>query len=443
MEADDRRTTYCATFDAEQYLRHSALAKLPFFPDRDAQRIVSVMDELMFLFCRPGDAVLTRKPFNPVHKQYLHSVGFAFESSSFDLDPLNEADKCIFQLMCESDNKEQIRRFLSGKPVLAPFAVLPYAETACGMYNLQLLSPGDEIVRNVNSKLYSHEMKDRLDIRNVGTVVHSSNDLVNEGRKLLGSGDFLIKDLFWVSGKGNLLVQSPQTLERIAAYIASQEQKGKVTQFVLEPLLQKRDDFACQFFISARGETTILAVSKLLNDGFAYTESSTPDEAFMQVLEAGNYFILMERLARELFADGYYGHVCVDSMILEDGEIIPLIEINARSSMSLIKHQVDQYLQQYELQGNLSFISVSGEGADSGYERLLDTLQSEGLLFAPAAGKGILPLSASTLEINKRAGKAVKGRLYYSIVSREAEEKRRLNEQLRSCFSGHAYKITN
>ncbi|MRN57277.1 hypothetical protein [Paenibacillus monticola] len=440
---DDNRRVYCATFDAEQYWRDPMLAKLPFIPDRNAQRIVSVMDELMFLFCQPGDAILTRKPFNPVQKQYLQSIGFDFESNVFDLDPRSELDKCIFQLLCESDNKLQVSPFLEGQSILAPFAVLPYAAQVCESYNLQCFSPGNEIVQNVNSKLYSHQMKDRLDIRNVGVIVHSSEELHSEGQKLLSAGDFLIKDLFGVSGKGNLLVQSSQTLDRMVSYITSQEQKGKYTQFVLEPLLHKKDDFSCQFYISAQGETTFIAVSKLLNDGFAYTESSTPDESFMQFLEAGNYFILMERLAKELFKDGYYGHVCVDSMILEDGEMVPLIEINARKSMSLIKHQVDQYLQQYELRGNLSFLSVSSERPDFSYEQLLNTLHDEGLLYSPANRKGVLPLSASTLEINKSTMKAAKGRLYYSIVSPEAEEKKRLNEQLRSCFSMHSYRIYN
>lgn len=442
MKGIEKRV-YCATFDAEQYWRDTKLSKLPFFPDRDVQRIVSVMDELMFLFSQPGDAIITRNSFNPVHKQYLQSVGFDFESNAFDLDLKNEQDKCVFQLLFEAENKSQAKQILSDHAFLSPFAVLPNVAHVCESYNVQCSSPGIEIVQTVNSKLYSHEMKDRLDIRNVGLVVHSSEALQIEGQKLLSTGDFLIKDLFGVSGKGNLLIQSTQVLERIVSYIASQEQKGKTTQFVLEPLLRKKEDFSCQFFITAQGDMTILAVNKLLNVDFAYTESCTPDESFMRYLEEGNYFTLMEKLAVKLFKDGYYGHVCVDSMILEDGEIIPLIEINARKSMSLIKHQVDQYLERHELKGNLSFLSVSNEEPDFSYEQLLNTFQKEGLLYSIRNRKGIFPLSANTLEINKQLKKAAKGRLYYSLVSKDEEEIKVLNEQVRSCFSRHSYKIYN
>ena len=438
-----KKRIYCAAFDAEQYWRDAQLSKLPFFPDRDAQRIVSAMDELMFLFCQPGDAVITRKPFNPVHEHYLHSIGFDFKRNEFDLDPKSEQDKCVFQLLVESEDRSRMKPLLSDQAILEPFAVLPYAANVCESYNLLCLSPGIEMVQKVNSKSYSHEMKDRLNIRNVGLVVHSSEELQLMGQKLLSTGDFLIKDLFGVSGKGNLLIPSIQILERIVSYIASQEQKGKTTQFILEPLLNKREDFSCQLYISTEGVITILAVNKLLNVDFAYTESCTPDQPFMQVLEEGNYFTLMEKVANELFKDGYYGHVCVDSMILEDGEIIPLIEINARKSMSLIKHQVDRYLQRHELKGNLSFLSVSNEDPNFSYEQLLNTMEKEGLLYSLRTGKGIFPLSANTLEVNKQIKKAAKGRLYYSLVSKDEEEKKLLNEQVRSCFSKHAYKIHN
>lgn len=440
---DTEKRVYCATFDAEQYWRDPLLSKLPFFPDRDANRIVSVMDELMFLFCQPGDAILTRKQFNPVHKQYLQSIGFDFESNEFELDQKDEPDKCVFQLLFESKNREQIKLLLNDQAILAPFAVLPNMANVCESYNLQDVSPVIEIVQKVNSKLYSHVMKDRLNIRNVGLVVHSSEELQLAGQKLLSKGDFLIKDLFGVSGKGNLLIQSIQILDRIVSYIASQEQKGKNTQFILEPLLRKKEDFSCQFHISTQGVMKMIAVNKLLNVDFAYTESCTPDQPFIQYLEEGKYFALMEKLANELFKDGYYGHVCVDSMILEDGEIIPLIEINARKSMSLIKHQVDQFLGRRELKGNLSFLSVSNDDPNFSYEQLLNTLKKEGLLYSISNRKGILPLSANTLEINKQIKKAAKGRLYYSLVSNDEEEKKRLNEQMRNCFSMHSYKMYN
>ena len=115
-----------------------------FSPDRDAQRIVSAMDELMFLFCQPGDAVITRKPFNPVHEHYLQSIGFNFERNECDLDPKNEQDKCVFQLLFESEDRSRMKPLLSDQAILEPFAVLPYVANVCESYNLQCLSPGIE-----------------------------------------------------------------------------------------------------------------------------------------------------------------------------------------------------------------------------------------------------------------------------------------------------------
>ena len=157
----------------------------------------------------------------------MHSIGFDFKRNEFDLDPKSEQDKCVFQLLVESEDRSRMKPLLSDQAILEPFAVLPYAANVCESYNLLCLSPGIEMVQKVNSKSYSHEMKDRLNIRNVGLVVHSSEELQLMGQKLLSTGDFLIKDLFGVSGKGNLLIPSIQILERIVSYIASQETEGQ------------------------------------------------------------------------------------------------------------------------------------------------------------------------------------------------------------------------
>ncbi|WP_138750952.1 hypothetical protein [Paenibacillus sinopodophylli] len=438
-----RKHVFVATFDAEQYWRDSQLAKLPFFPDGDAERIVSAMDEMMFLFSQPGDVILTRKAFQPAYLNYLRSIGFDFESNPFDLDVRNEKQKSMFELLLESDYHSQLTEMIGNNAVLAPFAVLPRGDQVCESYKLQGRLPSFAIVQRVNSKLYSHHMKDRLQIRNVGQVIQSGGDLLETGEKLLQEGSFLIKDLFGVSGKGNLLITSKSMLERIAAYLTSQENKGKAVQFIVEPLLSKSEDFSCQFHLNDEGKLDMIAVNKLINVDFAYTESCTPDQSFLANLEEKGYFKMMENIGRELFKDGYIGHVCVDSMILEDGEVIPLIEINARKSMSLIKNQVDKHLKQRGLSGNLSYLSVSNENASFGFEHLLDSLDKEGLLYTASNGKGVFPLSANTLDVNQHLKKAAKGRLYYSIVSKDVHEKQQLNEQLRSCFTRHAYKLFN
>ena len=88
-----------------------------------------------------------------------------------------------------------------------------------------------------------------------------------------------------------------------------------------------------------------------------------------------------------MYADGYYGDVCVDSMILHEGELAPLVEINARKSMSLIKNAIDHYLKRVERKGCLTYVSaVNDQSGD--FPGLLELLEKERLLFSTECNMG-------------------------------------------------------
>lgn len=94
----------------------------------------------------------------------------------------------------------------------------------------------------------------------------------------------------------------------------------------------------------------------------------------------------MHSIGRELYADGYFGDVCVDSMLLRDGSLAPLVEINARKSMSLIKHNVDRQLKQEGMHTCLLQVPLATMG-EVHYADLLGRLEREGILFSLGAGK--------------------------------------------------------
>lgn len=119
----------------------------------------------------------------------------------------------------------------------------------------------------------------------------------------------------------------------------------------------------------------------------------------MERLEREGYFSLMQDVGRQLYQDGYYGDVCIDSMTLRGGKLEPIIEINARKSMSLIKHQLDTFLAGKNMRGTLTNYSLSHDGSLS-YEELLEGLKGEGLLFTGEREEGVMPLGANTLYVN-------------------------------------------
>ncbi len=449
MERMFSSTVYCGTFDSETFWRDKKFSKLPSINDKDMNNILSAMDELLFSFCDEDDVLITRYKMNKSHKDYLSGIGFNFLNNKLSLQDesnknVEENSKCVFQLLDETKDSEYFKSLIPEGSTLSPFAILPYSNAVCNRYKMFFDAPSMDVIRNVNSKAYSTELKDRLDVKNISRFAFSSDEIKDIGKKLLKRGSLLIKDYFGVSGKGNLLVNSESIMERIVEYLRVQEKKGKKTEFIIEPFLDKELDFSCQLNIDKQGKTSIISVQKLINNDFAYLGSFTADKGFLDFIKSEGYFENMERIGHELFKDGYFGDVCVDSMLLKDREIVPWIEINARKSMSLIKHNLDKRLSKFGVNGNLTYLSLSSNSKAVSFDEVIEKMEKEELLFKPEKGQGILPLTANTLFINQSTEKDIyKGRLYFSIIAENEGKRKMLVQKTISFLDSLSFSILN
>jgi hypothetical protein len=417
---------FCGTFEGEAYWREPGLAKLPALPDSGSSRVVEAMDEMLFAFCAPGDTLLTARRMDDAHADYLHSIGFSFVRNLFDLTPPGGEGRAaadgvapnIFQRMVEERVSGRIEGLCPAGARLEPFAVLPGTAAAARRYGLGGVFPDLDVVREVNTKGYSLRMRDRLGVENVGVIVDDVTSLLDRGEELLRHGPILVKDDYGVSGKGNLLIEAPRTLQRVGRHVSAQTAAGKCVRFVLEPLLRKSSDFSCQFRVGDDGRITVLSVQELLNNGLAFGASCSAGAGLLDRLEREGYFRSIERLGSLLYEDGYSGDVCVDSMILDDGRLFPLVEINARKSMSLIKHAIDGFLEARGRNGRMTYVSTMNDRS-GGFRGLLELLERERLLFPNPDGMGVLPLTSGTMYPASSCGpgETHPGRLYVAAVA--------------------------
>jgi hypothetical protein len=469
--------TYLGAFDSENFWRDENLAQLPAILDQQAGNIVLAMDELQFIFCRPGDTLITRYAMNKAHQDYLHSIGFSFSNNKVDVidrckeDNSSNSEKSLFadltsnanktsnliktsksksviQLLAESGGNEYFSNFIPKNSHLSPFAVLPFTNTLSEAFQMRLEIPAIEIIKKVNSKIYSTELNQKLGFHQGGIIINSSGELLSAGTAYLEKGSIILKDEFGVSGKGNQLINDYKVLTRIVSYISNQEKKGKKVSFILEPYLQKELDFSSHFYITDTGEFHLMSVQKLLNSDFAYLGSFSVEEEFLNMLEQKGYFNILQKVSQELYQEGYHGHVCIDSMILKDGAIYPIVEINARKSMNLLKHHLDQYLNPFNVKGSFTFISTS-YGGTIGFEELLISMEKEGLLFSTEKMKGIIPLTANALFINRgidsefNSQKVYKGRLYFAAVSKSTQSMMEVTQSMKEFMKGMKFNILN
>ncbi|MEH1790999.1 MAG: hypothetical protein V7L23_36930 [Nostoc sp.] len=443
----DAPSLYLGSFNSEQFWRDADISQLPAIADQQADAIVSVMDEFQFVFCNsPHDLLVTRLPMDGFYKDYLWELGFSFAHNEFPLiEKMSESGKRspkgICELLLEARCDPYYQNLLARLSTLSPYSVEPLTEKLCQHYNLQGSGSDIEIVKKVNSKLFSHQLGKHLFPDTVGEIIYSASDLDAVGNRLLQSSPFLIKDEFGVSGKGNLLISSLQILQRIVTYISKQERDGKHTIFLLEPLLNKQTDFSCQLEIDTTGETKILSIQKMLNSGFAFSSIQTAESSFREFLDKSGYFEQVEAIAAELHRVGYFGPVCLDSMVLEDGKIVPMVEINARKSMGLINHHIDAFLTQFSTQGRLMFFSL-GLSRHVEFSELLQRMEQSKILFLKDRPKGIIPLASNTFNVNwelhkasANQARAYKGRLYASVVSDNDEEQEQILNRMDNIFA--------
>ncbi len=418
------KTVHLGTFDAEAFWRDPQLARLPALPDPAAGRIVAAMDELLFPVCQPGDLLLTRWPMDASLADYLGRVGFVFERNRTALDDgaIREPPASIFEIL-QNAPFAMVHGLLTGVEQVAPYAIIAAAETFCREYSLPFAGPAPAVVSRVNSKVYSHQVAVELGLKDYGCQVTNAAELVEQGRRTLAHGPLMVKDPFGVAGKDNLLIQSGTILERIGSHLAAQEKQGKRVSLVVEPFLAKELDFSCQLRVDPDGQVRFLSLQQMHNQHLTYQGSSRLGAQQAARLEQSGYLGKMEAVAARLYRDGYWGDVCIDSMVLQDGTLIPVVEINARQSMGLINHHLDQFFGLDRLSTSLACLAVGYPGPLC-FAEFLEKLEQAGLLFTRRQGCGVMPLSANTLLVNLSAperpglpARLRKGRFYFSILA--------------------------
>jgi len=435
-------------FASERFWENQDVAKLPQIPDTNANAIVHAMDELLFPFCKNNDVLVTRYGFNPLLKEYLTKIGVSFTSNTEPIQGNNDdANETIFQLI--SNHPEKIKKLLpdgNNPPLISHYSIVPGLAEMAANLSISINMPSLETVKKVNSKTYSCELSHSLGIPIMGTVVRDEPSLISSGMNLLKSGSFLIKSPFGVSGNGNFLISSPTMLSRIAKHLKKQSEKGLLIEFVLEPLLDKAQDFSCNFMIQSTGSIDIISIQQMINHGFNYMGSMSANDELLKKLEQSTYYESVKHIGQQLYNDGYFGEVCLDSMILNSGDIIPIVEINARKSFGLINHHLDQFLAKYNQQGKLLVLNINYPKSLL-MDDIFNLMEKENLLYYPDNSNGIMLLSSNTLFINKTLGNydenMIKGRLYTKNIAGNEEESNSLLIHMKSVLEKLSCKIQN
>lgn len=423
--SDHQKHFIFGSFNAERFWRDGHYATLPFFDDNQANMIVEAMDEMQFVFAEQEDSlIITRFKMNNAHLRYLSELGFTFANMGINEDlsigqEINIKKDIIGQLAQKLTYKDLFKSLKHESVRLDSYAIVSDLRLLEEIFNTKVCVPNNGVVKKVNSKIFSTHISDTLKTGSGGYIVNSTASLQQYGQDMLKKSPMLIKDPFGVSGSGNILIKKELSLKSIVKHLYHQEQQGKLIQFIIEPYLDKQTDFSCQLMIDRTGNFKIISFHIMHNEKFRFSGIEQADESFIKKIQLSGYSAPIEKAAMHIAESGYFGPVCIDSMILSDGRLIPIVEINARKSMGLINHALCTFITKLDKNLRCRMVTLSFMVEYRlNFDHLLEQLSQDGLLFFSGKTKGILPLSANTVDINARlmTDGPYKGRLYYHII---------------------------
>jgi hypothetical protein len=407
------------TFDAERSWRPSGLATLPAVRSPDGDRVVAAMDELLAVLCGPDDLLITGSSLPDSFIGALAGAGIALRYRPAPPAGTDDGTHLTVE-----------QRLLHAPPGdlagygLAPYAVLPETASLIRVCGLRADPPDVDVVRRVSSKTWSNALVRTMGLRGAGTVARSVSELLAQVEQL-GTATAVIKDPYGVAGRGTIAVSSPRMLRTVARVLQRQVDQGAAVELLVQPHYDRAADFSAQIHVPEDGEIRWHGIRLMQNAEFSYTGSRPTPAALEQRLAQAGYRELINGVGAAVAAEGYHGPVCVDSMLLCDGALVPVLEINPRVSMGLISLALERRLAGPGTTARMSVRTLrlpEPSTVSRVFDQLTAVLDERGALLR-AGRPGLLPLTANTL-------RPPRGRLYYAVVARSPEEDRLLDETM-------------
>lgn len=429
------KSFFLGEFNAEEYIKPNHLCKLPRFEQFDSKLMINRMDELLITMVREGDILLTKYPLPCAYKDYYHTEICKFIACNYFEEKYLGDEQSIFLLLAHSNKMSNI---LKNQDIdIKEYALIPQEYILLEKYNRLAEKPNLEAVSFVNSKEFSNLLKYKLDLPCKGVIVKSIREFKEAAYEMVEKQQvILIKEVYGVSGKGILDIHNTNMIDRLVRYFQKQ-QYSKFT-FLLEPKLKKEFDFSCLLSIDSEGKCTIDGLQKNINRINVYKESESFESD--KILNYEKYLYYIKEIAQEIYKAGYYGKTCIDSMVLKNGEEIPLVEINARMSMSRFNLMSNALELSGDAAANLFFFQVTCDKAIP-VEKVIIELEKKGLLYKK--GKyGFVPLAVNMWSSTIAYFPV---RMFYQLVYPRGEWKLKsyMKSRLRIALCDIGFKVLN
>jgi Protein of unknown function (DUF455) len=318
--------------NAEGHAR-SAFTGLPWHPDKTALALEQDLELLILGCCRRDDAALLRRSPSVDHLTRLKNAGFEIPEI---LDIPSLADRRLGGFRPWAWSPEASLLFKPFAAAVSPAMDHPWRAPL----------PPAWLSKEIGL-LLEHQLGP---VPETGTLHHHADTTLTEIRRLLSSGEALLKAPFSHAGRGHLRVNSQSDPAKTAGWIRNTlAAHGSV---VVEPWLDRLLDFSALYEMQPGVPPTLLGLTHMENDpsgrflgirvGPKWGSQLSPGLASFIYGPARVMEIYQNKIPATLpnLLPGYAGPLCVDALIHRrpDGSpaLKPVVELNVRLTMGRI-----------------------------------------------------------------------------------------------------------
>ncbi len=353
-------------------------------------------EEILLASLQPPDVAVLRAPPDPLFLAYLQALGLSLPEVLVvaGADRAPRASTARLLLDDAASLEDLTRRARSGANVrLEPFGASDDIEQIASRTGLRLTGSDARTAAVVSRKSSARRLAAQLGLPlPEGDVCEDPEDLPGLVRTLRRAGEgcpVVIKPEWGASGRGQRLVRSDADLERFAADIAAGKLGAAGTTHVVERWYPARATLTYGFVVEEDGRAPGPLVAREAlggangpHCGYAYP---VPFGASGPAALASVADRLADALRRK---HGYLGPVRCDALVLHDGRVFPLLELNARRSFFTFVDRLHGRL----LPGTpgvfrWSFFRSPGR---LGFHELVEDILGEELLFDPRRQDGVV-----------------------------------------------------
>ncbi len=297
--------------------------------------IVNHMEEMNLLLTKKQDVLILRSYPEPVFLQEMERLGC--EIPHIICPSVADESKSISELVLEDKTLEQ-QLFELTKGIknvfFVPYGVCALEEEIAKRFGFILFGSPNEVSKMVNNKVFSRQFALENDFEVAdGRVCLGIEELENVSRDFLGKYEkIIIKEPCGASGKGLWIVDSEQKLKSVLLIVKRFFKERLNKEWLVEEWCDKKADINYQIYVGMNGEIEVFSVKQQIVEDTVYVGSVvTPDfsdDVIKKCERCGKI------IGQKLYQKGYRGILGVDAMILNNGKLISIIEINGRFTLS-------------------------------------------------------------------------------------------------------------